>query len=197
MQRLQTELAASSATPATSARIKLEMIQPLVFLGRTGEAEVTARQGMEAAGPAGLAGVVNDQAWSLAMNRRLMRRSDGPAVARLAAELAARAVELDAKNPLALNTLGVACYRTGDLTSCVKHLEESLAAGAEVGRNYFFLAMAQQQLGNRDAAAGWWDKGMKRVDQNPRRPGTASYPGGGRGGPAATLAPIPPASTPR
>jgi tetratricopeptide (TPR) repeat protein len=84
----------------------------------------------------------------------------------------ARAVELAAKatkyapadNELCWNTLGIARYRTGDWNGSIQALHksmeiprgESLCKGGD-SRDWFFLAMAHWQLGEKDQARTWYE----------------------------------------
>src|SRR5260370_18294218 len=61
-------------------------------------------------------------------------------------------------------TLGVAHYRNGEWQEAVTALEQSLTL-QKVGSStdFFFLAMAKWQLGDKDEAREWYDKGVKRM----------------------------------
>jgi tetratricopeptide (TPR) repeat protein len=92
--------------------------------------------------------------------------------AALALTLAKRAVELEPKNGPYLNTLGVARYRTGDWAGAIADLEKSMALrkGGD-SSDWFFLAMARWQLGEKDAARDWFDKAVKWMKEKaPRNP---------------------------
>jgi tetratricopeptide (TPR) repeat protein len=86
---------------------------------------------------------------------------------RRAVQLAQEVVQGAANQGDKWNTLGVAMYRAGDWQGAVAALEKSeqLAPGQSTAENYFFLAMAHWQLGEKDKAkscfvkaAGWMDK---------------------------------------
>jgi tetratricopeptide (TPR) repeat protein len=83
---------------------------------------------------------------------------------------AQRAVEMEPENAGALNTLGVACYRTGNWQDAVNALEKSeeLYQHGHLPYNGFFLAMAHWQLGHQDEARQWFDKAVEMTQK--RRP---------------------------
>ena len=66
------------------------------------------------------------------------------------------------------NTLGVARYRAGDWKGAVAALEKSmpLRRGGDAF-DWFFLAMSHWQLGNKDDARRWYDRGAREVQQPP------------------------------
>jgi superkiller protein 3 len=108
------------------------------------------------------ANACNGLAWLLATCPDVTLRDPGRAVA-----LAKKGVELDPKNGGYLNTLGVACYRTGDWNGAVANLEKSmeLRQGGD-SSNWFCLAMAEWQLGNKDAAREWHEKAVEWMEKN-------------------------------
>ena len=65
------------------------------------------------------------------------------------------------------NTLGLAHYRAGDLKQAVSELEKSISLrdGGD-SNDWFFLAMAQWQLGNNNEARGWYDRAVAWMDKN-------------------------------
>jgi eukaryotic-like serine/threonine-protein kinase len=87
----------------------------------------------------------------------------------LALTLAKRAVELDPTNPDLPITLGIAHYRTGDWNAAIAALETSarLRQGGN-GFDWFFMAMAHWQSGNKEEARRWYDKAAEWAKQ--RRP---------------------------
>jgi tetratricopeptide (TPR) repeat protein len=94
----------------------------------------------------GLAEAANDLAWLLVTCPEESLRN--PETAR---KLAEEAVRL-APNELGYHgTLGAACYRTGDFAAASKALRKS-TENNRVTEDSFFLAMAEWQLGNHDAA---------------------------------------------
>jgi tetratricopeptide (TPR) repeat protein len=80
---------------------------------------------------------------------------------RTAVEMASKAVELAPTYANAWNTLGVAQYRAGDWNAAIEALNKSMElrhGGDSV--DWFFLAMAHWQLGNREAARALHDKAV-------------------------------------
>jgi tetratricopeptide (TPR) repeat protein len=107
----------------------------------------------------------NELAWLLATCKDTQSRDPASALT-----LAKRAVERDPKNGAYINTLGVARYRTGDWTGAIADLERSMALreGGDSG-DWFFIAMARWQLGEKDAAREWYDKAVKWMEKNAPR----------------------------
>jgi hypothetical protein len=69
-------------------------------------------------------------------------------------------------------TLGVALYRAGDWRAAAEALHKGaeLRAGGD-SSDWFFLAMAHRQLGDKDEARRWYDKAVEWMDRNrPRDP---------------------------
>ena len=86
---------------------------------------------------------------------------------RRAVELAKKAVELAPKQGTHWNTLGVAHYRAGDWKAAVDALTKSMELGhGGDGNDWFFLAMAQWQLGDRPQARSWYDKAAPWMEKN-------------------------------
>ena len=86
---------------------------------------------------------------------------------RRAVELAKKAVELAPKVATHWNTLGVAHYRAGDWKAAVDALTRSMELGhGGDGNDWFFLAMAQWQLGDKPQARSWYDKAAPWVEKN-------------------------------
>jgi tetratricopeptide (TPR) repeat protein len=84
-----------------------------------------------------------------------------------AVELAKQAVELASKEGNYWNTLGVAHYRGGDCKAAVAALEKSmeLRKGGD-SFDWFFLAMAHWQLGDKEEAQMWYDRAVGWMDKN-------------------------------
>jgi tetratricopeptide (TPR) repeat protein len=83
----------------------------------------------------------NALAWSM-----LTRPNRGDP--RQALLLVRKAVSLQPQEPLFRNTLGVALYRTGEVTGAAAELERNLAkSGDSAGYDWVFLAMCRQRLG--------------------------------------------------
>jgi tetratricopeptide (TPR) repeat protein len=93
-----------------------------------------------------------------------------------AVRLANRAVELAPENRIPWNTLGLAHYRAGDWKAALDALHKAmdLSEGGE-SDDWFFLAMAHWQLGQRDEARQWyaraaeWMQKQKPHDDDLRR----------------------------
>ena len=64
------------------------------------------------------------------------------------------------------NTLGVAHYRAGDWKAAVEALEKSMAlrSGGD-GFDWFFLAMAHWQLGDKPQARSWFNRAVPRMEK--------------------------------
>jgi tetratricopeptide (TPR) repeat protein len=86
---------------------------------------------------------------------------------RRAVELATRAVALGPGEPHFRNTLGVALYRGGQLQAAIQTLSKSMeiSKGGD-SLDWFFLAMAYWQLGEKRKAREWCDRGMQWMDKN-------------------------------
>jgi serine/threonine protein kinase/tetratricopeptide (TPR) repeat protein len=77
---------------------------------------------------------------------------------------ARKAVELDPMNPDFRWVLGVACYRTGDWKAAIAAFEKARELYQSDDRtDWFFLAMAHWQLGDKAEARKWYDKSVKVV----------------------------------
>jgi superkiller protein 3 len=87
--------------------------------------------------------------------------------AKRAVELAMRAVELKPQEGTCWNTLGVAHYRAGNWKDAVAGLEKSmeLRKGGDA-YDWFFLAMADWQLGRKKQARKWYDQAVAWADKN-------------------------------
>ena len=102
-----------------------------------------------------------------------------------AVQLAKRAVELAPNESAYWNTLGAAQYRAGELEQArVEALKKSmeLRTGGYTSNDWFFLAMAHWQLGDKDEARKWYDQAVEWMEKNqPQERGTPPLPGGGGG----------------
>jgi eukaryotic-like serine/threonine-protein kinase len=104
----------------------------------------------------------NNAAWFLATAEVAAHRD--PA---LAIELAKKAVESDPKSSYYHNTLGVARYRAGDWKQAIAELEQSMSLGKSGDSNdWFFLAMAHWQLGQKQEARKWYDQAAAWMEKN-------------------------------
>jgi len=103
----------------------------------------------------------NSMAWILATNPDPKIRDPKRAV-----ELARKAVDLQSTADH-WNTLGAALYRAGEWNAAVEALNKSseLRKGGD-GWDWFFLAMAHWQLGDKDKAREWRDKATDWMDKN-------------------------------
>jgi tetratricopeptide (TPR) repeat protein len=101
-------------------------------------------------------------AWTLATSTYAQFRDPGRAV-----QLAKRAVELAPQEGGFRNTLGVAHYRAGEWQAAVAALNQSmeLRKGGD-SSDWFFLAMAHWQLGDKEQARTCYDKAVQWMDKN-------------------------------
>jgi tetratricopeptide (TPR) repeat protein len=104
----------------------------------------------------------NGLAWVLATSPDLPVRDPAAAIAE-----ARKALELAPQQGSVWNTLGVAQYRAGDWKAAIASLEKSmeLRSGGD-SFDWFFLAMAHAQCGERERARAFFDragKGMERM----------------------------------
>ena len=78
------------------------------------------------------------------------------------------AVELAPKNPNFPSTLGAAHYRARDWKAAIAALEQSRAMreGGDA-HEWFFLAMAHWQLGEKVKAREWYDRAAKWMEKHP------------------------------
>ncbi|HZY60726.1 MAG TPA: tetratricopeptide repeat protein, partial [Candidatus Binataceae bacterium] len=88
---------------------------------------------------------------------------------RRAVELASKAVELEPAQGTYRNTLGVAHYRAGDWPAAIEALNKSMERRQRGDAfDWFFLAMAEWQRGNKDEARKWYDKAVDWAEKNAR-----------------------------
>jgi tetratricopeptide (TPR) repeat protein/serine/threonine protein kinase len=101
-------------------------------------------------------------AWLLATCPDAKIRDPGRAVV-----LAQKAIELDPRAKNNLNTLGAAHFRAGNWKAAITALEKSMEVrGGGDSFDWFFLAMARWQLGERDTAREWYDRAVQWMDKN-------------------------------
>jgi tetratricopeptide (TPR) repeat protein len=107
----------------------------------------------------------NNFAWLLATIPEAKLREPAKAV-----ELAKKAVEMTPKEGTFWNTLGVAHYRAESWKDAVAALEKSMALrkGGD-GFDWFFLAMAHWQLGEKEKARKWYEKAIEWMDKNQKQ----------------------------
>jgi serine/threonine protein kinase/tetratricopeptide (TPR) repeat protein len=81
--------------------------------------------------------------------------------------LAKEAVALNSQVGAYWNTLGAAQYRANDWKAAIAALEKSmdLRKGGD-SSDWFFLAMAHWQLGEKDTSRQWFDKAVEWMDKN-------------------------------
>jgi Flp pilus assembly protein TadD len=105
---------------------------------------------------------LNNVAWLLATCPEERLRDPKRAV-----ELARKAVELAAKEGNYWNTLGAAEYRAGNWKGALEAVEKSMALrqGGDAF-DWFFLAMAHRQLGDKDQARKWHDQAVQWMEKN-------------------------------
>src|SRR5262249_12159415 len=64
------------------------------------------------------------------------------------------------------NTLGLARYRAGNWSGAVAALEKSVQlSGGGDGADFFFLAMARWQLGDKGQAPKWYEQGIRAMEK--------------------------------
>jgi tetratricopeptide (TPR) repeat protein len=103
-----------------------------------------------------LAEALNNLAWLLSTCPEIELREPKRAV-----ECALRAVEFEGGNGNYWNTLGVAYYRTGDMTRAGEALQKSIA-GRDQGDSFdwFFLALIDHKRGRESEARTWYDQAV-------------------------------------
>jgi eukaryotic-like serine/threonine-protein kinase len=141
-----------------SAQDKLGKL--LEALGKTDEAASVYEQAMEA--DSGFAETYSDYARLLANAPDLKSRNTEKALA-----LAQKAVKLDSKKSQFRNTLGMALYRGKNYPAALKslHVAMELAKNGPNSYSFFFLAMTHWQLGDKNEARKWFDKGVQWMEQ--------------------------------
>jgi tetratricopeptide (TPR) repeat protein len=129
-------------------------------LGRHAEARDDWQKAVELAPTSAEAN--NNLAWLLATCADTTLRDPRRAVA-----LATKGVELQPKQGMYWNTLGAARYGAGDWAAAVEALSKSmeLRQGGDAF-DWFFLAMAEWQRGNKDEARRWYDKAREWTQRN-------------------------------
>jgi tetratricopeptide (TPR) repeat protein len=128
--------------------------------GQLKEAITAYREALRLPGDFALAN--NNLAWMLATCKDANLRNPAEAV-----RLAQRAVALVPRAGIYWNTLGVAQYRAGDWNAALTALGKSMEL-REGGESYdwFFLAMAHWQLGQKEQARCWYDKAVAWMDKH-------------------------------
>jgi tetratricopeptide (TPR) repeat protein len=130
---------------------------------RKGLATVSARDSLTPLGVRlqGNVALYNDLAWLLATCPYPQARDPAQAV-----ELAKTAVAVSPTKDH-WKTLGVAHYRAGHYSDAVAALEKSVQLGNEHGgHDWFILAMARWQLGDKAEARAWYAKAVSWMEKN-------------------------------
>ena len=84
-----------------------------------------------------------------------------------AVELAKKALELAPEAGMYWNTLGAAQYRAGNWKEATLALEKSMELRKSGDSfDWFFLAMARCQLGEKEKGREWYDKAVQWMDKN-------------------------------
>jgi tetratricopeptide (TPR) repeat protein len=128
--------------------------------GRHQEAIAAFRQGIEF--NPNDAQARNYLAWWLATCPDLKLRDPDQAVAH-----GKKAVEVEPHNGYYWHSLGVAYCRTGDWKAGIRALGQSMKfrQGGD-SFDWFFLAMAHRQLGEKDKARQWYERAVQWMDKN-------------------------------
>jgi serine/threonine protein kinase/WD40 repeat protein len=103
----------------------------------------------------------NNLAWLLATCPEASFRDPARAV-----ELAKKATALEAQKGIFWNTLGTAQYRAGNWKDAVGALEKSLKLQGDNSWDWFLLAMAGWQLGEKEKARTWFDQAVRWMDRH-------------------------------
>jgi Tfp pilus assembly protein PilF len=143
-----------------SAAHHFELGRALLGQGKAAEAEARFAEVAELTGKN--AARLNSAAWRLVTHADVRLRHAPSAVS-----LARKAVELAPKEGAIWNTLGVAEYRAGAWKESVAALQRSMALrnGGD-GNDWFFLAMAHQQLGKPDEARRWLAQAVRWAEKH-------------------------------
>jgi tetratricopeptide (TPR) repeat protein len=108
-------------------------------------------------------------AWTCALHSDAVKDLHQPV------QIAERAVGVDPKNISHTFALGATLYRAGRFAEAIKPLNEASAAAARgeggipalsPAYTWFFLAMANHQLGQAEEGRQWLDKAVKQMEQD-------------------------------
>jgi tetratricopeptide (TPR) repeat protein len=129
-----------------------DLVSVLLMQGKYDEAIQQIRDGIRF--EPGYAETHNYLAWLLITCPDVKLRNPEEAV-----KLAAKAVDLVPEEKSYLTTLGIAQYRARDYAAARETLQKSIQGrDAGDGKDWVFLAMAEWQLGNYEAARNWYGK---------------------------------------
>jgi tetratricopeptide (TPR) repeat protein len=105
---------------------------------------------------------INNFAWALVTSADRSGHDAAKAVA-----LAEDVIAIAPQEANYWNTLGVARYRAGNFEGAIAALQKyrELRTDDREGSNPFFLAMTYWQLGKKDEARGWFEKGAQWLDK--------------------------------
>jgi hypothetical protein len=106
--------------------------------------------------------VLNAFAWEL-----VKAPTSGRSDAEMAVQAAEMATQISPDDWFAVNTLGIAYYRVHDWQASIEALERSIKRrnGGDAF-DWFFMAMAHRQLGNKDEARKSYDKAVAWMEKN-------------------------------
>jgi tetratricopeptide (TPR) repeat protein len=107
--------------------------------------------------------LLNNQAWLLATCPYTEVREPAQAV-----ELGTKALASVPGERNYWNTLGVAHYRAGHWSDALAALEKAVQLGNGGAHDWFFLAMAHWQLGDKEQGRDWYDKAVAWMENNKR-----------------------------
>jgi superkiller protein 3 len=106
--------------------------------------------------------ICNTLAWILATEPDPKNRNPNRAV-----ELANKATELAPSDGYIWNTLGVARYRASKWQDSMDAIEKGIQLrGRGNSSDWFFMAMADWQLGHKEEAQDWYRKAVDWMDKN-------------------------------
>jgi tetratricopeptide (TPR) repeat protein len=149
-----------TANPDSLVTLYVPGIRLMIKLGNTARAAEMHHRLLGLAPKTAVA--CNEAAWVLATDTDLGNRD--PA---LAVELAQKAIAIRPEDGGIRNTLGVAECRAGDFKQAIADLQKSmdLRNGGD-GMDWFPLAIAHWQLGERAEARKCYDQGIRIMDED-------------------------------
>jgi serine/threonine-protein kinase len=118
--------------------------------------------------PVTYAEILNEAAWTLAMDPR-----PGTLDRERAVELASRAAELEPDSYEIRNTLAATLYYAGQYRDAEDELDEAMRLGyGGDALDWFLMAMTQERLGAHAEALAWFEKGERWIEQGAGYDGT-------------------------